>query len=588
MVVAESRSRTGETPAQSSARHEPEILSGAQIVCRSLEEEGVTTVFGYPGGAVIPLYDALPPANLHHVLTRFEQWAGMAAIGYARVTGKVGVCIATSGPGATNLVTALAEASLDSVPLVAITGQVNQSLIGRDGFQEVDITGITLPVTKHNYLVRRPEDLAPIMKEAFYLARSGRPGPVLIDIPKDVFISKAPWSYPETTGRKSYQPNLVPNMRQVRLAAEMINSAKRPLIMAGHGIILSGAEEPFRTFVEKSGIPAIFTLLGLGAMDERHPLSLGLMGMHGHRAANRALDECDLLINFGARFDDRATGNLSGFAPNAKVIHVDIDPAEIGKNVPTDVPVVGDAGQALKLLTPEVEARDHSGWRNWIEGQHNRVLRAALEDRPDWPEPFSIIKTISEVTDRETIVTTDVGQHQMWAAQHFGVKHGLRWVTSGGLGTMGFGLPSAIGAKMGRPDLEVWTICGDGGFQMSGTELATAVQEKLDINIAIINNGYLGMVRQWQDLFHARNYSEVAISAPDFVKLAEAYGATGIRVTRDDEILPAIEKARSIKGPVLIDFVVEPEANVYPMVAPGASNSDMIQDPQWSPAAEED
>jgi acetolactate synthase-1/2/3 large subunit len=587
MVVAETRSQTGETPAQTSTHTEPEILSGAQIVCRSLEEEGVSTVFGYPGGAVIPLYDALPPANLHHVLTRFEQWAGMAAIGYARVTGKVGVCIATSGPGATNLVTALAEASLDSVPLVAITGQVMQGLIGRDGFQEVDITGITLPVTKHNYLVRRPEDLAPTLKEAFYLARSGRPGPVLVDIPKDVFIAKAPYNYPETTGRKSYQPNLVPNMRQVRLAAEMINTAKRPLIMAGHGIILSGAEEPFREFVEKSGIPTIFTLLGLGAMDERHPLSLGMMGMHGHRAANRALDECDLLINFGARFDDRATGNLSGFAPNAKVIHVDIDPAEIGKNVPTDVPVVGDAGQALKLLTPEVQSRDHAGWRKWIEGQHNRVLRAALEDRPDWPEPFSIIKTISEVTDRETVVTTDVGQHQMWAAQHFGVRHGHRWITSGGLGTMGFGLPSAIGAKMGRPDLEVWTICGDGGFQMSGNELATAVQEKLDINIAIINNGYLGMVRQWQDLFHARNYSEVEISAPDFVKLAEAYGATGIRVTRDDQIRPAIERARSIKGPVLIEFVVEPEANVYPMVAPGASNSNMIQDPQWSPSPED-
>lgn len=587
MVAAESRSQTGEMPAQSLPQAEPEILSGAQIVCRSLEEEGVTTVFGYPGGAVIPLYDALPPSNLHHVLTRFEQWAGMAAIGYARVTGEVGVCVATSGPGATNLVTALADAMLDSVPLVAITGQVMQGLIGRDGFQEVDITGITLPVTKHNYLVRRPEDIASTMKEAFYLARSGRPGPVLVDIPKDVFIAKAPYTYPLTTGRKSYQPNLVPNMRQVRLAAEMINSAKRPLIMAGHGIILSGAEAAFRDFAEKAGIPIIFTLLGLGALDEEHPLSLGMMGMHGHRAANRALDECDLLVNFGARFDDRATGNLSGFAPNAKVIHVDIDPAEIGKNVPTDVPVVGDAGEALKLLTPEVESRDHSGWRNWIEGQHNRVLRAALEDRPEWPEPFSIIKTISEVTDHEAVLTTDVGQHQMWAAQHFGVRHGHRWITSGGLGTMGFGLPSAIGAKMGRPDLEVWTICGDGGFQMSGNEMATAVQEGLDINIAIINNGYLGMVRQWQDLFHARNYSEVEISAPDFVKFAEAYGATGIRVTRHEEIRPAIERARSIKGPVLIDFVVEPEANVYPMVAPGASNSEMIQDPQWSPSPED-
>ncbi len=587
MVVAQSRSETGETPAQTTARPEPEILTGAQIVCRSLEQEGVSTVFGYPGGAVIPLYDALPEANLHHVLTRFEQWSGMAAIGYARVTGEVGVCLATSGPGATNLVTSLADAMLDSVPLVAITGQVMQPLIGRDGFQEVDITGITLPVTKHNYLVRTPEELASTIKEAFYLARSGRPGPVLVDIPKDVFVAKAPYTYPETTGRKSYQPNLVPNMRQVRLAADLINAAKRPLVMAGHGVILSGAEEELKAFVEKSGIPVIHTLLGLGAIDEAHPQSFGMMGMHGHRAANRALDECDLLINFGARFDDRATGNLSGFAPNAKVIHVDIDPAEIGKNVPTDVPVVGDAGEALKLLTPEVNEGDHSQWITWIESQHNRVRRAALEDRPDWPEPFAIVKTISEVTDREAIITTDVGQHQMWAAQHFGVRHGNRWVTSGGLGTMGFGLPSAIGAKMGRPDLEVWSIVGDGGFQMSGTELATAVQENLDINIAVVNNGYLGMVRQWQDLFHSRNYSEVAISAPDFVKLAEAYGMTGIRVRRDDEIRPAIEKARSIKGPVLIDFVVEPEANVYPMVAPGAANSDMIQDPQWTPGPED-
>ena len=554
----------------------PEVLSGAQITCRAIEAEGVTTVFGYPGGAVIPLYDAIPEANLYHVLTRFEQWSGMAAIGYARATGRVGVCIATSGPGATNLVTALADAMLDSVPIVAITGQVKQELIGRDGFQEVDITGITLPVTKHNYIVHDVKDIAHTIKEAFYLARSGRPGPVLVDIPRNVFTATTEYVPAKTVGRKSYQPTTVPNMRQVRLAAEAISQAKRPLIMAGHGIILSNAEEEFTSFVEKSGIPTIFTLLGLGAMSEMHPLSIGMMGMHGHRRANRALDECDLLINFGARFDDRATGNLSGFAPNAKVIHVDIDPAEIGKNVPTDVPVVGDVKEVLKLLTPEVEPRDHTAWRNWIEGQQNRVLRAALEDRPDWPEPYSIIKEIADATNHDAIVTTDVGQHQMWAAQQMGIKHGKRWITSGGLGTMGFGLPSAIGAKMGRPDLEVWTIVGDGGFQMSGTEVATAVQENLDINIAIVNNGYLGMVRQWQDLFHARNYSEVKISAPDFVKFAEAYGATGIRVTTNDEIRPAIEKARSIKGPVLIDFVVEPEANVYPMVAPGASNSQMI------------
>jgi acetolactate synthase-1/2/3 large subunit len=357
--------------------------------------------------------------------------------------------------------------------------------------------------------------------------------------------------------------------------------------MAGHGIILSGAEAEFQQFAEKTGIPVIYTLLGLGAMSELHPLSLGMMGMHGHREVNRALEECDLLVNIGARFDDRATGRLSGFAPNARVVHVDIDPAEIGKNVETHVPVVGDAREALTMLGAEVEAGNHDAWMTWIDGQRNRVLEAALEDRPEWPEPYAIIKTIAEATDHEAIVTTDVGQHQMWAAQQFGIKHGTRWITSGGLGTMGYGLPSAIGAKMGRPDLEVWTIVGDGGFQMSFNELATAVQENLDINVAIINNGYLGMVRQWQDLFHNHNYSEVRISAPDFVQLAESFGATGIRVTTDHEIAPAIEKARSIKGPVVIDFVVEPEANVYPMVPPGGSNSEMVHDPQLE-ATEED
>ncbi len=594
MVVAESRAEAAFTAEESKLEAvkagipsaQSEILSGAQITCRSLELEGVTTLFGYPGGAVIPLYDAIASAKFHHVLVRFEQWAALAAQSYARVTGDVGVCIVTSGPGATNIVTALADAHLDSIPMVAITGQVGQSLIGRDGFQEVDITGITLPVTKHNYLVRRAEDIAPTIKEAFYLARSGRPGPVLVDIPKDVFVSKVPFHYPTTTGRRSYQPNVVPNMRQVRLASDLIASSKKPLIMAGHGIILSKAREEFQEFAEKTGIPVIYTLLGLGAMDEAHPLSLGMMGMHGHRHVNSALEEADLLINIGARFDDRATGRLSGFATNAKIIHVDIDPAEIGKNVKTDVPVVGDAKEALKLLVKEVEQRTHTDWMNWIDGQRNRVLAAALDDLPESPEPYAIIKAIAEVTDHEAIVTTDVGQHQMWAAQHMGIRHGERWVTSGGLGTMGFGLPSAIGAKMGRPDLEVWAIIGDGGFQMSSNELATTVQEGLDINIAIINNGYLGMVRQWQDLFHDHNYSEVRISSPDFVKLAEAYGATGIRVTRTDEIYPAIARARSIKGPVVVEFVVEPEANVYPMVPAGSSNSEMVHDPRWT--SEED
>ncbi len=588
MVVAEStKTHMSYEPQEIEAPAVPEILSGAQITCRSLDAEGVTTVFGYPGGAVIPLYDAIPDAAFKHVLVRFEQWAGLAAVGYARATGDVGVCIATSGPGATNLVTALADAALDSVPIVAITGQVNQSLIGRDGFQEVDITGITLPVTKHNYLVRRAEEIAPTIKEAFYLARSGRPGPVLVDIPKDVFLAKAPFLYPSRTGRRSYQPNLVPNMRQVRLAADAINRAKKPLIMAGHGIVLSGAEPEFQQFAEKTGIPVIYTLLGLGAMDERHPQSLGMMGMHGHRHVNRALEECDLLVNIGARFDDRATGKLAGFAPKAKIVHVDIDPAEIGKNVHADVPVVGDAREALKLMVGEVASRDHTAWHHWIDGERNVALETALEDLPETPEPYGIIKSIAEATNREAIVTTDVGQHQMWSAQHFGIKHGTRWITSGGLGTMGFGLPAAIGAKMGRPDLEVWAVIGDGGFQMSSSEMATAVQEKLDINIAIINNGYLGMVRQWQDLFQNRNYSEVQISGPDFVHLAEAYGATGIRVTKADEVMPAIQQARSIAGPVLIEFVIEPEANVYPIVPPGASNSDMLQHPNWMPAEED-
>jgi acetolactate synthase I/II/III large subunit len=551
-------------------------MTGAQITCAALEAEGADLVFGYPGGAVIPLYDAIPSSNLHHVLVRFEQWAALAADGYARATGKVGVCIATSGPGATNLVTGLANSQLDSVPVVAITGQVGQALIGRDAFQETDITGITLPITKHNYLVQSADEIAPTIKEAFYLARSGRPGPVLVDIPKNVFQESARFHMPGEVNRRGYQPSLLPNTRQIRLAAEMINAAKKPLIMAGHGIMISGAEQEFERFVERTGIPVIFTLLGQGSFPESHRLSLGLMGMHGHREVNMALKECDLLVNIGARFDDRATGKVSTFAPNARVVHCDIDPAEIGKNVSTNVPVVGDAREVLKLMLGEVTERDHSDWLAWIMSQKDVALRAALNDRPDWPEPYTIIKEIARVTNGEAIYCTDVGQHQMWAAQHLGLDHPRRWLTSGGLGTMGYGLPAAIGAKMGMPGSEVWTIIGDGGFQMSSNELATCVQEQLDINIAIINNGYLGMVRQWQDLFHQKNYSEVEILGPDFMKLAEAYGVTGIRVTRDDGIVPAVEKARSIPGPVLVEFVVEPEANVWPIVPPGASNSDMM------------
>ncbi|MGI8644368.1 MAG: biosynthetic-type acetolactate synthase large subunit [Thermomicrobiales bacterium] len=574
MAIARPPGQT--TPSNTVKAADRPIISGSQIICASLEAAGVTTVFGYPGGAVIPLYDALPGSKLHHVLVRFEQWAALAADGYARATGDVGVCIATSGPGATNLVTGLANAMLDSVPMVVVTGQVGQPMIGRDAFQEVDITGITLPVTKHNYLVQRVEDIAPTIKEAFYLASTGRPGPVLVDIPKNVQLAKGPFQYPETVQRRGYQPSTTPNMRQVKLAAQAINKARKPVVMAGHGIMLANATDEFAVFMERSGVPAIFTLLGLGCFPESHPQSLGMMGMHGHREANAALEQCGVLVNIGARFDDRATGRIDGFAPNAKIVHVDIDPAEIGKNVVTDIPVVGDAKEVLTALVPEIKERHHDEWRAWIESQRNEVLLSALEDRPETPEPYTIIKAIAGASNGEAILTTDVGQHQMWSAQYFGFNHPDRWITSGGLGTMGYGLPSAIGAKIGRPDLEVWTVVGDGGFQMSFNELATAAQEGLDLNVAVINNGFLGMVRQWQDLFHDRNYSEVRISAPDFVKLAESFGITGIRVTKDHEIMPAIERARSIKGPVVIDFVIEPEANVYPIVPPGASNSEMV------------
>ncbi|TXG82623.1 MAG: biosynthetic-type acetolactate synthase large subunit [Thermomicrobiales bacterium] len=551
-------------------------LTGAQIVCKALEEEGVEIVFGYPGGAVIPLYDALPKAGFHHVLTRFEQWAALAADGYARTTGKVGVCMATSGPGATNLVTGLANSLLDSVPVVAITGQVVQPLIGKDAFQECDITGITLPVTKHNYLVTRIQDIAPTIKEAFYLARTGRPGPVLVDIPKSLFVSKAIYKPAKLKDRRGYQPTMSPNMRQVKLAADAINRAEKPLFMAGHGILLSGAQDSFAKLVEKTGIPVAFTLLGQGSYPESRPLALGLMGMHGHREVNKALEEADLLVNIGARFDDRATGKVSGFAPKAEVVHVDIDPAEIGKNVVTKVPVVGDAREVIDLLLELVDTRTHDDWVTWIESQKNFVLYASLRDRPPTPEPDTIIKAIAEASKGEAIYSTDVGQHQMWAAQHLGLDYPNRWLSSGGLGTMGYGLPAAIGAKLGNPDTEVWAICGDGGFQMSLNELATCVQEGIDIKIAVLNNGYLGMVRQWQDLFHGKNYSEVKIYGPDFVKLAESYGVTGIRVETDAELLPAIQRAREIPGTVVVDFIIEPEANVWPIVPQGASNSEML------------
>ncbi len=556
----------------------PRVLPGSRIICESLLKEGVEVIFGYPGGAVIPLYDALPLyPQLHHVLVRHEQMAGHMADGYARATGKVGVCLATSGPGATNLVSAIASAHLDSIPMVALTGQVGTAFIGKDAFQEVDILGVTEAITKHNIQVRRTEDIAPAIKTAFYLARTGRPGPVLVDIPKNTQIMEAPFVWPEEINLPGYQPTIHGNRRQVRLAARLINQAKRPVIMAGHGIMIAGAEQEFRAFVEKTGIPVIFTLLGLGCFPETHPLALGLMGMHGHWEVNKAANEADLLINIGARFDDRATGKLSGFAQKAKIIHVDIDPAEIGKNVKTDVPIVGDAKHVLQMLLEEVEAARHDEWlaqiRAWGEQAHSRQWKPT-----DVLQAPHVITGLREVTEGKAIISVDVGQHQMWTAQFYVFDLPYKLLSSSGSGTMGYGLPGAMGAKMGCPDEEVWAVVGDGGFQMSIPELATCVQEGLAVKVVIINNGYLGMVRQWQQLFHNGNYSQTPISSPDFVKLGEAYNIAARRVYTQAEVVPALRWAQSIDGPVLLDFVVDQEQNVYPMVPQGGANSDMIVD----------
>jgi acetolactate synthase-1/2/3 large subunit len=563
---------------QSAPEAQPRVLSGSRIICESLLQEGVEVIFGYPGGAVIPLYDALPLyPQLHHVLVRHEQMAGHMADGYARATGKVGVCLATSGPGATNLVSAIANANLDSVPMVAITGQVGTAVIGKDAFQEVDICGVTEAITKHNIQVRRTEDIPLAIKTAFYLARTGRPGPVLVDIPKNTQIMEAPFVWPEKLDLPGYQPTIQGNRKQVRLAAQLIAQARQPIIMAGHGIMIAGAEAEFRAFVEKTGIPVMFTLLGLGCFPETHPLALGMMGMHGHWEVNKAANEADVLINIGARFDDRATGKLSGFAQKARVIHVDIDPAEIGKNVKTDVPIVGDAKAVLQMLLEEVAAARHDEWmaqiREWGRKAGSRTWKPT-----EVLQAQHVVVGLREATDGRAIVSADVGQHQMWTAQFYQFEHPNKWLSSGGAGTMGFGFPAAMGAKMGCPEEEVWAVVGDGGFQMSIPELATCVQEGLAVKIAIVNNGYLGMVRQWQELFHNRNYSETPISSPDFVKLGEAYGIPARRVTTQEEVLPAMRWAQSIDGPVLLDFVVDQEQNVYPMVPQGGSNSDMIVD----------
>jgi acetolactate synthase-1/2/3 large subunit len=555
--------------------------TGAQILCESLLKEGVEVIFGFPGGSVLPLYDTLPQyPQLRHILVRHEQGAAHAADGYARATGKVGVCLATSGPGACNLVTGIATAHLDSSPVIAITGQVARPFIGKDAFQEIDITGITVPITKHNYLVLKAEDLATVVKEAFHIASTGRPGPVLIDIPRDVFVEEANFQYPERVNISGYKTTYHGHPSQVKKAAKLINESKKPVILAGRGVIISGAFPELKELAEKAQIPVITTLLGIGCFPEDHILSLGMIGMHGMAYANLAVSAADLVIAIGMRFDDRATGKVSGFAPHAQIIHIDIDPAEIGKNVRVDVPIVGDVKHVLHELNKQVEVQTHLDWIEQVE-EWRRDHPVVVIRETDELLPQFVIRKIYEVTKGDAIIVTGVGQNQMWAAQHFWYNKPNTLISSGGLGTMGFELPAAIGAKVGKPDETVWAIAGDGGFQMTIQELATAAQDNIAVKIAIINNGFLGMVRQWQELFYKRRYVATPLSNPDFVKVAEAYGIPGLRVTDKKLVVSAIQKAIEHDGPFLIDFVVEPEENIYPMVAPGCALSEIIEAP-WN------
>lgn len=557
--------------------------SGAQIVWECLVREGVEVVFGYPGGANLPIYDAMREFPIRHVLPRHEQGGAHMADGYARVSGKVGVAMGTSGPGATNLVTGIATAQMDSVPVVFITGQVNSKFIGYDAFQETDVTGITLPITKHNYLVTRVEDIMPALREAFYVARSGRPGPVLVDIAKDAqqaFIED--WQYDDSPVRmRGYRPDMRPASASIQKALGLIQQAERPLILLGHGALMSNASAEVKEFAEKANVPIALTLLGIGAIESNHPLNLGMMGMHGEAWVNHAIQEADLLLAFGMRFDDRVTGNLKTYAPHAKKIHIEIDPSEINKNVKVDVALVGDLKEILQQINPRLERLDHSEWLGHIDEMKGDSAVRDIQNLPDSGHLYAahVIHDLWRFSSEDTIVTTDVGQHQMWAAQYFRVDRPHKWVTSGGLGTMGFGLPSAIGAKFASPQSEVWTVVGDGGFQMTMPELCTAAQEGVKVNVAIINNGYLGMVRQWQEFFYDKNYAATPMRSPDFVKIAEANGLKGIRVTERSQVEAAIREAQAYDGTVVIDFRVEQEDSVYPMVPAGADLHAMIRRP---------
>lgn len=554
--------------------------TGAQILCESLIEEGVEVIFGFPGGVLLNFYDTLPQyPQLRHILVRHEQAAAHAADAYARATGKVGVCMATSGPGATNLVTGIANAYLDSSPVVALTGQVARPFIGKDAFQEIDITGITLPITKHSYVVMEASSMARTVKEAFYLARTGRPGPVLIDLPKDVTAEQAEYIYPDKVDVPGYKIPSRGHPTQLKNAAKLIHEAQRPLIIAGRGVNISGASEELKQLAEMAQIPVITTLLGIGSFPEDHMLSYGMAGMHGSGYANKALDDTDLLIAIGMRFDDRVTGELAAFAKNAKIIHIDLDPAEIGKNVRVTVPIVGDVKSVLQAMLKIVQTGEHLDWINKLEEWRKKYPMNDLRDTASLL-PQYIIRQIYEVTQGDAIMVTGVGQHQMWTAQHYVFHKPNTFISSGGLGTMGFGLPAAMGVKIGRPADAVWCVDGDGSLQMTIQELATLVQDNIAVKIAVLNNGYLGMVRQWQDLFYEKRYVATPLSCPDFVKIADAYCIAGLRVTEREQVAPALKQAMAHDGPFLIDFMIEPEENVYPMVPPGAAVANFIEEPK--------
>ncbi len=554
-------------------------ISGAEIIIESLKKENVEHIFGYPGGVVIPIFHHLYNAPFKFILSRHEQGAIHAADGYARASGKTGVVIATSGPGATNLVTGIATAYMDSVPLVVFTGQVARQMIGNDAFQEVDVTGITRPITKHNYLVQDIADLSRIIKEAFHIASTGRPGPVVIDVPVDISNEKYNFSYPEKVDIKGYKPNYEGHPGQIDKACKMIAEARKPVIYAGGGVVISNAHEELRTFIKKTGIPVTTTLLGLGLYPETEPLALEMLGMHGTYFANYAVHHSDLLIAIGARFDDRVTGKIATFIPEASVIHIDIDPASVSKNVEVDIPIVGDCKQVLAEINKKIKPPKIDEWIKEVSAvKESNPLSYAKPKKKDEIKPQFVVEELYRLTKGEAIICTEVGQNQMWAAQFYKYKDPRTFISSGGLGTMGYGFPAAIGAKLARPDKTVIDIAGDGSIQMNIQEMIVAVEHKLPVIIAILNNGYLGMVRQWQQLFYEKRYSHTNIQfAPDFVKLAEAYGAEGIRVTKAEEVEDAIKKAIKMKDkPIIIDFHVSPEENVYPMVPAGKSIQDTI------------